>query len=439
MFLKIHWNNKTKKVSFSPELQTHEKFTEILTAVTGLNTNCLEVTFFDVENEKLPINDKLDFDYFLAGDIDGKYKEVFLERKISESEIFFVGKEIELQESFKKLDLKMSDLTKNSDQSLENLKKVKCEIPTYVFPPKQTNKKAYYMGIEDFTHVLPPSICKRLPAPVTLSEVCSPLVSQKDVGMNKVKAIVKCEVETPTLKSADSELKEKKQCEFFMKVVECTCNEECPFKKTQTLKQPLIGSKKMHSHVTCDVCFTRDIVGKRYKCLICVNFDICETCEAKDSHNQHPMIRCSEIENEYILAKITKKFKKMKKRVEKAKKEADKIQKLKEKLNAKNLKNLFKNSVEPAIKRAVECFEIRSSELEKQKTEQEVKVQTSSKKSDDLKEQKQNEKKELLKFIFGDAQNEVIEELVARFENLNIGEICEEIEKNNRIIQQMHN
>lgn len=42
--------------------------------------------------------------------------------------------------------------------------------------------------------------------------------------------------------------------------------------------------------MTCDNCDKYPIVGKRYRCLICVNFDICEKCENETIHD-HPMIR----------------------------------------------------------------------------------------------------------------------------------------------------
>ena len=34
----------------------------------------------------------------------------------------------------------------------------------------------------------------------------------------------------------------------------------------------------------CDICKTRGIVGIRYKCIICDDFDVCESCEGKGFH-----------------------------------------------------------------------------------------------------------------------------------------------------------
>lgn len=50
------------------------------------------------------------------------------------------------------------------------------------------------------------------------------------------------------------------------------------------------NSSSIHVGVTCDAC--EGIVdGLRYKCMTCPNYDLCESCEAKHLHDEHPMIR----------------------------------------------------------------------------------------------------------------------------------------------------
>eukprot|EP00997_Jenningsia_sp_PLL12_P008306 NODE_505_length_1667_cov_85.426452_g419_i0.p1 GENE.NODE_505_length_1667_cov_85.426452_g419_i0~~NODE_505_length_1667_cov_85.426452_g419_i0.p1 ORF type:complete len:222 (-),score=28.74 NODE_505_length_1667_cov_85.426452_g419_i0:671-1336(-) len=39
-----------------------------------------------------------------------------------------------------------------------------------------------------------------------------------------------------------------------------------------------------HMNVTCDGCAMKDIVGIRYKCAVCKNFDYCELCEERLGH-----------------------------------------------------------------------------------------------------------------------------------------------------------
>jgi len=47
----------------------------------------------------------------------------------------------------------------------------------------------------------------------------------------------------------------------------------------------------VHIHVTCDGCGMNPIVGIRYKCAVCQNYDLCEACDAAEVHTQHPMLK----------------------------------------------------------------------------------------------------------------------------------------------------
>lgn len=51
-----------------------------------------------------------------------------------------------------------------------------------------------------------------------------------------------------------------------------------------------VSSRPLHQHVICDVC-DEEIVGHRYKCLSCHDYDLCMSCEAKFRHKDHLMLR----------------------------------------------------------------------------------------------------------------------------------------------------
>merc|ERR1711879_678332 len=49
----------------------------------------------------------------------------------------------------------------------------------------------------------------------------------------------------------------------------------------------------VHTNVTCDGCGQEGIVGTRYKCTVCEDFDLCENCEPHHDRS-HPMIKINE-------------------------------------------------------------------------------------------------------------------------------------------------
>ena len=46
----------------------------------------------------------------------------------------------------------------------------------------------------------------------------------------------------------------------------------------------------IHFGITCDECGVYGIKGRRYKCLVCPNYDLCESCESNLNHD-HPMMK----------------------------------------------------------------------------------------------------------------------------------------------------
>lgn len=65
--------------------------------------------------------------------------------------------------------------------------------------------------------------------------------------------------------------------------------EEVVKTKTEEISKPQT-SKNVHYRVICDGCGTNPIVGVRYKCSVCEDFDYCETCEQRVEH-PHPFLK----------------------------------------------------------------------------------------------------------------------------------------------------
>ena len=50
------------------------------------------------------------------------------------------------------------------------------------------------------------------------------------------------------------------------------------------------NSTVKHNFVTCDICKSNPIIGIRYKCSICSDYDLCSICEDKYGH-EHPLFK----------------------------------------------------------------------------------------------------------------------------------------------------
>ena len=56
-------------------------------------------------------------------------------------------------------------------------------------------------------------------------------------------------------------------------------------------------NKTVHKGVTCNECRVNPITGARYKCTICPNYNLCESCEDKDIHSHVLLKMYSEEKN----------------------------------------------------------------------------------------------------------------------------------------------
>merc|ERR1712226_674765 len=78
------------------------------------------------------------------------------------------------------------------------------------------------------------------------------------------------------------------------------------------------SSKTSHIHlgIVCDACEKTPIVGHRYKCVVCDDFDLCGSCETAGCHPVHNMIRISNQEMNFP-QRLFKRIHKMQERAEK--------------------------------------------------------------------------------------------------------------------------
>lgn len=105
------------------------------------------------------------------------------------------------------------------------------------------------------------------------------------------------ELDEEKLEEIVSNLVKKKMDAFKEKLIEKTKKKTDKLLKKMLKKKQKPGEmeekdKQIHRRVCCDGCGVHPIIGVRYKCSVCENFDYCEDCEEKmkDEH-EHPFIK----------------------------------------------------------------------------------------------------------------------------------------------------
>jgi hypothetical protein len=61
------------------------------------------------------------------------------------------------------------------------------------------------------------------------------------------------------------------------------------FKKSEVSDEE-VKPKVVHNHIICDGCGADPVMGVRYKCAVCNDYDLCEKCEATSDHD-HPFLK----------------------------------------------------------------------------------------------------------------------------------------------------
>ena len=292
MFLKVYYNKKMKKIKFRIEYRKYQTFIDFIHILLKIKKEEeIKIHFFDEDEDNLVyIEDLHDYAYFLSEMESKTYFKIFVEKdiKIDKSNL---NKEIpenidnEIPEIKKKNNInnKKSKREKKLKELFQSLSKTKKEydlklnlIKKFILNPNSEQiqiEEEIKQKFESEKNIITDNI----------STTCNNNIT--------IKSVIK--IETPKNKLQKEEHKIKKKIIYIKSCNNCKTLEnkiiEIQKEKKQT-RQIINKIKTVHNSVTCDNCNIFPIIGKRFKSLKYLNYDLCENCENKNEHH-HPMIR----------------------------------------------------------------------------------------------------------------------------------------------------
>jgi len=314
MYLKIKFANKTKKVLFKEELKTQESFVSFLEKLTTLNRNDFKVTFIDHENENLSINDQFDLDYFMTENAKSNFLTIDITPETNHESTV---DPLQLRESWVVEGQSLADVIPAQITT-------QCSTSTPISAPlclslaKQTSEmniqtekvttKEQFIETKT-TEVRNSSEQTNFPEAVQIQLECK--TTQTQVPTQSTPILLNLEDPQFNASQIDKSLFERIEAleRSVFEKSQLKVEDTKPTLANHTTSKTKMEVKTVHLGVTCDGCHRSSFVGKRFKCLICPDYDLCEDCEDQNQH-LHPMIRCSVQGDSFLMDKAQRKFSK---------------------------------------------------------------------------------------------------------------------------------
>lgn len=92
----------------------------------------------------------------------------------------------------------------------------------------------------------------------------------------------------------------RKRCQELETMVN-SIKSQNPVERVVDKTKSSVSVETMHLNIICDGCNKPNFKGRRFKCIVCPDFDLCEDCERQKIHS-HPMLRmtCNNVENKKL-------------------------------------------------------------------------------------------------------------------------------------------
>lgn len=280
-------------INFDSKPQTFEDFKNEICKVTKINLENfadLEIGYTDIDGDEIQLRDSDDFEYFR----DSVPLEVIL--KIHNTKVINesckneqVLSQSEKVSSEKQVLAEVPQLLEKNENSKEKIKVI--EINEDTNPQETPVKEKVENGM--FQNQLKSadiSIIQHIGAEeqMDFEALYKKKLEQQNASDESVSMLMELITsQTVVINSLEKKLEELSDNLLIQKKQTCvdlSAKPSLDFHK----KKPV---NVTHANISCDVCDKCPLVGKRYTCLVCPNFDICESCEEQNLHSGHPMLR----------------------------------------------------------------------------------------------------------------------------------------------------
>jgi hypothetical protein len=327
MQIKLFLKEQNKELNFDKNVKDLIQLKKEISLLTGLSEQAMILSFVDFDLEKIQIKDQYDFDYML----DQEPKPVVVEvDSLSNKERNI--EERSSSDSDSKAQSPVEVLKENTDQIISNgkdssfFKKQKNDIKTI----KQFFLNGNRVTIPHEDQILTiqqPVILNKAQLP--FDENASQKLENKELGLgnssvgyhnnaliiekpHKIEeSLNRVQATTLQIDSIKQNIEDalhnnlvlrdlKSRIELLTDIVDqgmSGLKDDILNMSISKIDQTLSNNNDVnklhmtvHKGVSCDLCNVHPISGKRFKCLVCPNYDICSSCEDKNIHKHPKMV-----------------------------------------------------------------------------------------------------------------------------------------------------
>ena len=359
MNIKLLYKDQMKKLRNKPEYGRLERLQEIVEQVFGLNHDSYQISYTSASDFEMVLSDDSSVSFALA---DNKNPQ-FLTIKVSDYTDEQRQQDLE-SESAERLKSFAPPLLESQQRQVEVQEDEEEMQPSDVFISDETipllepndhlfqhlYAKSYpEEGVESF--IVTPSEVEPFPTSQQKSELShdnekqskkfkkNKVCKQEKVKVPKIQKPKKSDDKIASkLDRLNKKLKEVHERTIVLEQSQRS-SQNVSVNRTERSNSRVLSGAAKHTGILCFNCNACPIVGKRFKCLICTEYNLCANCEADQTH-EHPMLLLPEPISGSIVEVCQDKFSRWYKKQDRSNKndtdkQKSRLSKKEAKLNAK--------------------------------------------------------------------------------------------------------